>query len=94
MTQYQGISYVLQPKKTGTLIIKPASATIDGQVMHTTPIQIIVHNQASGQGNASPPGFNPLPDPSWPRAQPPVDMDEVVKPGENVDDKIRKEFFH
>jgi len=93
MTQYRGLSYILQPKKTGTLTIKSASATIDGQIMHTTPIQIAVHNQSSGQGNASPPGFNPLPDPSWPRAQPPVDMDELVKPGENVADKIKRNFF-
>jgi BatD DUF11 like domain len=93
MTQYRGISYVLQPKKTGTLTIKSASATIDGQVMHTVPVQITVRNQPPGQGNASPPGFSPLPDPSWPRAQPPVEMDELVKPGENVAEKIRKNFF-
>jgi hypothetical protein len=92
MSQYKGISYILQPKKTGTLTIKPASATIDGQIMHTLPIQIKVGNQP-GQGNASSPGFNPLPDPSWPTAQTPVDMDEVVKPGENVADKIRRNFF-
>ena len=40
MSEYKGISYVLQPKKTGTLTIKPATATIDGQVMHTNPLQI------------------------------------------------------
>jgi BatD DUF11 like domain len=92
MSQYKGIIFLLQPKKTGTLIIKPASATVDGQLMHSNSIQIVVHNQ-SVKGNAKPPGFNPLPDPSWPAAQPPIEMDEVVKPGENVDDKIRKNFF-
>jgi hypothetical protein len=92
MSQYRGISFVLQPKKAGNLTIKPATATIDGQIMHTNQLQITVHNQ-SGQGNSSPPGFNPLPDPTWPTAQPPVDMDEVVKPGENVADKIKKNFF-
>jgi hypothetical protein len=93
MSQYRGVSYVLQPKKTGTLSIKSASATIDGQAMRTTPIQIIVRNQSMAQGNASPPAFNPLPDPSWPRAQPPVDMEELVKPGENVADKIKRIFI-
>ena len=78
MTQYRGISYLLQPKKTGTLIIKPATATVDGQQMHTNPIQITVHN-TGGQANRTP-GFSPLPDPVWPAAQPPVDMDEVVRP--------------
>jgi len=94
MSQYKGISYVLQPKKTGTLTIKPASATVDGQTMHTAPLQIKVTNQMnSNQGNSNPSGFSPLPDPSWPTAQPPVDMDELVRPGENVADKIRKNFF-
>ena len=91
-SQYRGISYVLQPKKTGILTIKSATATVDGQKLRTNPIQISVHNQ-SNQGNTKTPGFSPLPDPSWPTAQPPVDMDEVVRPGENVDDKIRKNFF-
>jgi len=91
-SQSRGVSYVLKPKKTGILTIKPASATVDGQKLHTAPIQIKVHNQST-LGNAKSPGFSPLPDPSWPTAQPPVDMDEVVRPGENVDDKIRKNFF-
>jgi hypothetical protein len=92
MSQYKAISFVLQPKKAGLLLIKPATATVDGQILHTNPLQITVHNQ-SGQGNTNAPGFSPLPDPSWPRAQPHVDMDELVKPGENVADKIRKNFF-
>ena len=91
-SQYRGISYVLRPNKTGTLIIKPATATVDGQKLRTNPIQISVHNQ-TGQGNAKTPGFSPLPDPSWPTAQPQVDMDELVRPGENIEDKIRKNFF-
>ena len=92
MSEYRGISFVLQPKKTGTLTIKAATASIDGQIMHTTPLQIKVSDQPV-QGNGSPPAFNPLPDPSWPTAQPPVDMDELVKPGENLADKIKKNFF-
>ncbi len=92
MSQYKGISYVLQPKKTGILTIKAATATVDGQVMHTATLQITVRNQGS-MGNSGSPGFNPLPDPSWPSAQPPVDMDDVIKPGENVSEKIRKNFF-
>jgi hypothetical protein len=92
MSQYKGIIFLLQPKKTGTLTIKPATATIDGQVMHSNTLQITVHKQ-SAQGNSNASGFNPLPDPSWPAAEPQVDMDEVVRPGENVEDKIRKNFF-
>jgi BatD DUF11 like domain len=92
MSQYKGIIFLLKPKKTGTLTIKPASATVDGELMHSNSLQIVVHNQGSQSGSA-PPGFGPLPDPSWPSAQPQVDMDELVKPGESVEEKIRKNFF-
>jgi hypothetical protein len=91
MQQYEGITYILQPKKTGTLIVKPASAIVDGQLMHTSPLHITVHSQ--GVPGSKSQGFKPQPDPLWPRAQPPVDMDEVLRPGENMDDKIRKNFF-
>jgi hypothetical protein len=91
-SQYRGISYVLKPKKTGTLLIRPATATVDGQKLQSNSLQIEVHNQST-QGNTNTPGFGPLPDPSWPTAQPPVDMDELVRPGENIDDKIKKNFF-
>jgi hypothetical protein len=91
MSQYKGISYVLQPKRTGTILIKPATAMVDGNQLRTSPIQIVVHNQGS-QGNKTP-GFNPLPDPSWPTAQPQVDMDELVRPGDNISEKIKKNFF-
>jgi hypothetical protein len=92
MSQYKGISYVLQAKKTGTFTIKAATATVDGKLMHTSPLQITVRAQANGSSNG-PPGFSPLPDPTWPTAQPPVDMDELIRPGENVEEKIRKNFF-
>jgi BatD DUF11 like domain len=91
MTQYRGVSYLLQPKKTGTLNIKPGTATVDGQQMHSNPIQIQVHN-TSGQTNKTP-GFAPLPDPLWPAAPPAVEMDEVIRPGENIAEKIHKNFF-
>ena len=42
-SQSRGISYVLKPKKTGVLTIKPATATVDGQKLHTNPLQITVH---------------------------------------------------
>jgi len=92
MSQYKGISYVLQPKKSGSLMIKSATATVDGELMHTNPLQITVHTLPAQQGTKSP-ALSPLPDPNWPTAQPPVDMDEVVKPGESVDEKIKKNFF-
>ena len=92
MSQYKGISYVLKPNKTGSFGIKAATARVDGQIMQSNTLLITVHNQGSG-GAANTPGFSPLPDPSWPAAQPQADMDEVIKPGEDVAEKIRKNFF-
>jgi hypothetical protein len=92
MSQYKGVRFVLQPKRVGVFMIKPAAAVVDGQLMHTSPLRIKVNKQSAG-GSPGLPGFNPLPDPSWPAAQPAVDMDEVLKPGENVEDKIRKNFY-
>jgi hypothetical protein len=94
MSQYKGLSFVLQPKKAGNITIKPATVTADGQQLRSNVIQITVHNQPSVSGNApASGGFNPLPDPNWPNARPQVEMDEVVKPGEKVEDKIRRNFF-
>ena len=79
MSQYKGISFVLQPKKSGVLTIKPASAMVDGQLMHTSPLQIKVSKQAV-QGNSNAPAFSPLP--ILPdRGPAAAEMDEVVKPG-------------
>jgi hypothetical protein len=92
VSQYKGISLVLQPKKTGSLIIKPASALVDGHPLHTNTIRIQVHSQP-GNGNSKPPAFSPFPDPSWPSAQPRVDVEDVLKPGENITEKINRNFF-
>jgi hypothetical protein len=93
MTQYKAVSYVLQPKHLGKLIIKGATATVDGHQMHSNPVTITVHNTGSS-GNSQPPNnFNPLPDPGWPAREQQVDMEEVIKPGENVAEKIKKNFF-
>jgi hypothetical protein len=96
MTQYQSVNYLLQPKKPGKFIIKPAAAQIDGKPLRTNTLQITVldkNSTGNPAGNATGPGFSPLPDPSWPTAEPQVEMDELVRPGENVSEKIRKNFF-
>jgi BatD DUF11 like domain len=92
MSQYQSINYLLQPKKPGKFMIKPAAAKVDGKLLHTNSLQITVLDKNS-TGNSATPGFSPLPDPSWPTAQPDYEMEEVLRPGENVSEKIRKNFF-
>jgi BatD DUF11 like domain len=104
MSQYKGLSFVLQPTRTGKFTITGASAVVDGQHMRSNTVTITVHTGGSGttqgsQGGGNIPG-NPMlqmqpfgPDPFGPPAQDEVDRDYVLKPGENVKDKIRKNLF-
>ena len=105
MSQYKGLSFVLQPAKTGKFTIAGASAVVDGQHMRSNTVTITVHAGGSGTtqgsrgGGGNMPG-NPMlqmqpfgPDPFGPPAQDEVDRDYVLKPGENVKDKIRKNLF-
>ena len=48
MSQETSISYRLQAKRTGTLTIGPASITVNGSTLRTSPLQIKV---VKGQGN-------------------------------------------
>ena len=103
MSQYKGLSFVLQPARTGKFTIAGAVAVVDGQKMRSNSITITVHAGGSGAAPANPgngggfPG-NPLlqpfgPDPFGPPAPEAVDHDYVLKPGENVREKIHKNLF-
>ena len=104
-SQYKGLSFVLQPTRTGKFTIAGASAVVDGQRMRSNTVTITVHAGGSGSaqgsqgGGGNMPG-NPMlqmqpfgPDPFGPPARDEVDRDYVLKPGENVKDKIRKNLF-
>jgi hypothetical protein len=98
-SQYKGLSFVLQPTKTGKFIIAGASAVVDGQQMRSNKVTITVHAGGSGSGPANPgtagpnPMFQPFgPDPFAPEREA-VERDDVLRPGENVKDKIRKDLF-
>jgi hypothetical protein len=104
-SQYKGLSFVLQPTRTGKFTIAGASAVVDGQHMRSNTVTITVHAGGSGAtqgsqgGGGNMPG-NPMlqmqpfgPDPFGPPAQDEVDRDYVLKPGENVKDKIRRNLF-
>jgi hypothetical protein len=103
MSQYKALSFVLEPTKTGHFTIGGASATVDGKQMRSNSVTITVHTGGSGGANAAPapsaspfggnPFFQPsMPDPFGPEPGE-VDRDYVLKPGENVKDKIRKNLF-
>lgn len=100
-SQYKGLSFVLQPARTGKFTIAGAVAIVDGQKMRSNSVSIKVHPGGSGAAPANPgnafPG-NPMlqpfgPDPFGPPAPDAVDHDYVLKPGENVKEKIRKNLF-
>jgi BatD DUF11 like domain len=100
MSQYKAISYVLQPTKTGKFTIGGASATVDGKHMQSNVVTINVSATSSGNANANPPGSNSnglmppsMPDPFGREEPADIDRDYILKPGENIKDKIHKNLF-
>ncbi|HEY4334887.1 MAG TPA: BatD family protein, partial [Puia sp.] len=100
------LSFVLEPEKPGKFSIGGAAATVDGKHMQSNSVTITVHPGAGG-GSASkgarpapgnnPFGSNPFFQPSMPdpfgREPGEVEKDYVLRPGENVKEKIRKNIF-
>jgi hypothetical protein len=100
VTQTKGLSYVLQPVRTGKFTIGGATATVDGHPVRSNAVTITVHAGGSGGNNPSNPGggnpfaqpfgadpFGGAPDPRD------VDREYILRPGEDVKDKIRKNLF-
>ena len=52
MSQYKGLSFVLQPARTGKFTIAGAVAVVDGQKMRSNSITITVHAGGSGAAPA------------------------------------------
>jgi hypothetical protein len=91
ISQYQSVSYVLQPTKMGKFTITGATATVDGKSMHSNPVTINViagSSTNSSHNNAVQPFFHPI----WP-AEPEVNKEYVLKPGENVAEVLKKNLF-
>jgi len=108
MSQYESLSFVLQPVRTGKFTIGGASATVDGKHMQSNSVTINVSASSTGAGGKSAPGnsqpvnpfpSNPFPSMNWPpdpfAMESPMDVDKdiVLKPGENIKSKINKGLF-
>src|SRR5258708_12382243 len=100
MSKYKAVSFVLQPDKTGKVVIEGATAQVDGKHMRSNPVTITVNTSSSGSTNNNANGNNnrnnPFMQPAWPDPSPEpaeVDRDFVLRPGENVKEKIRKNLF-
>jgi hypothetical protein len=100
MSQYKGLSFVLQPTHTGKFTIAGATAVVNGKKMQSNNITVTVHPGGSGAAPSNPggfggfPGMQPFgPDPFGPPAPETVDREDVLRPGENVKEKINKNLF-
>jgi BatD DUF11 like domain len=100
MSQYKGLSFVLQPTHSGEFAIAGATAVVNGKKMQSNNITVTVHPGGSGAAPSSPggfggfPGMQPFgPDPFGPPVPEAVDREDVLKPGENVKEKINKNLF-
>lgn len=100
VSQSKGLSFVLQPTRTGKFVIGGATATVDGHHMRSNVVTITV--RAGGGSGANPPAnpgsMNPFgsifgADPFAPAEPRDVDREYILKPGENVKEKIRKNLF-
>lgn len=99
MSQYKGLSFVLQPTHTGKFTISGAGAVVNGKQMRSNNISVTVH--AGGSAAPSNPGpFSGFPstqpfgsDPFGPSVPEVSDREDIIKPGENVKEKIRKNLF-
>jgi len=84
MSQYKGMSFILQPIITGKLLVPGATAVIDGKDMRSNPVVIEVV-PGSSTSNPSPP--------SWPDPLPQVNEEYTLSPGETFTDKIKKNLL-
>ena len=93
---YVSISFSLQPSGPGTFKIGPAIARADGKEFSTKAISIKVSkdahlNSGNSQGNSS-----PFPNMGFDIAPPaPTNQfdDYILKPGENPEEKVKKNLF-
>ena len=96
ISQYVSVSYVLLPKKTGTLNLGAGAAVIDGKTYKSTPLEVTVSNKKSS-GRPQPnnlssllqlplTAFDPF---SRPQADAVFD-DYVLHKGENIPEKVSR----
>lgn len=72
---------VLSPKKTGVLTVPGATAKIDGKLMKSNAVKVVVRQS----------GLSSFPDPEAERVR--VEDESEIKPGESIDQKIEDNFF-
>lgn len=94
MFQYKSISFILQPTVKGKLIIPGAVAVADGKTIRSEPVTIEVKSAGSNKSNNNR-NNSPLPglSPSFQDEEPQVDEEYILKQGESVAEKVKKNLF-
>ncbi|MBC7866264.1 MAG: BatD family protein, partial [Gloeobacteraceae cyanobacterium ES-bin-316] len=87
VNQYIAISYILQPKRAGNLTLASATAKIDGKNYAASPLKLLVKKNSGGHSSPNP--FATVDPFAAPTRQPDF-TDFILKPGENVPDKVSK----
>ena len=84
ISRYVSISFTLKPQKSGTFILPPAVAGVDGKQIKSNPITIRVENKSTVAGKATSPA-SPFSSFGMPDINPEVHPtdDYVLKPGED-----------
>lgn len=87
MSQYKALSFVLQPIRMGKFRLAGATATIDGKHMssNSVTIEVVAASKALN--------IQRMPQPVWPGEELDFDRDYILRPGENINEKIRKNLF-
>jgi len=88
VSQQKSISFILEPVKLGKFNLPGASAIIDGKAMRSNSISVEVVPGGNGANN-----FHPMPQSYWPDEPEELNKDYVLRPGENIMDKIHKNLF-
>ena len=88
ISRYVAISYILQPRRTGTITLAPATVLINGKKHTSDPIKLLVKKYSSGSANAVNP-FSIMSPLSAPEPKKAYD-DFILKKGEHVVDKVSK----
>ena len=90
------VIFVLQPKRVGNFTIRGAEARVNGNLVHSNPVTIEVTKASRGGASQQQP-VQQMPN-GWPpqrqqgRSQP-EEMEGVLKNGEDVNAKLRKNIF-
>lgn len=93
---YISIGFALQPSGPGTYTIGSAIAKADGKEFSTKPISIKVTKEEHVNSGSSPQNYSPFPNMGFDFAPPrPSNQfdDYILKPGENPEEKVKKNLF-